>query len=92
MLIAKLYAFRSVLNKEFNSKSDIDLIVKLHSKVLKPEEIGELYWLVNEQLEYIFNRKVDLLLDSKFRNPVFQKEIDETKVLIYENKNQEVFA
>lgn len=37
--IAKLYAFRSVLNKEFYSKSDIDLIVKFHSKLLKPEEI-----------------------------------------------------
>ena len=38
---------------------------------------------LKESLEAIFGKPVDLITDKKFRNPLFQEELDSTKELIY---------
>jgi predicted nucleotidyltransferase len=36
-----------------------------------------------QHLEEIYQRPVDLVTIKKFRNPIFQKEVDSSKTLIY---------
>lgn len=88
--VAELSAFGSVLNSNFTQNSDIDLLVKFDKKGLKPEEIGELYWILNDELELLFKRKVDLIVKKTFRNPIFQQDVDKTKQIIYFRKNKKI--
>jgi len=37
-----------------------------------------------EQLEEIFEREVDLIVDRKFKNPVLRESINRTRIVIYE--------
>lgn len=80
--VKKAYVFGSVLNSNFNENSDIDLIIDFESN-LKPLEKGELWWNLYEELKLLFNKEVDIINESKIKNPYFLKEIKETKKLIY---------
>jgi len=90
--VARLYMFGSAASGTFiNGQSDIDLIVRFEELTLPPEDRGQLYWDLLEALENLFERKVDLLIDKKFTNPYFQKEVEDSKVLIYDrSQSQEV--
>ena len=45
-----------------------------------------------DQLETFFQRKVDLLTDSSIRNPILRKNINQTKVLLYDGSGQKVLS
>lgn len=81
--VTKAYAFGSVCTTQFNSKSDIDLLIDFNTNdaVLG---YAENFWQLEEKLQSILNRKVDLLPAHTLRNPYFIKEIEGTKVLLYE--------
>ncbi len=84
-----LYAFGSSIKEEFDTeKSDIDLLVEIDSK--DPIDRGEKLLSLWDLFEVFFNRKVDLLTDSSIRNPFLKKNIDSTKVLIYDGSGQKV--
>ncbi len=81
--VKRLYIFGSINTDTFDEqKSDIDLIVELNQ--MDPIEKGELLIKLWDRLEELFERKVDLLSNTKVRNPYLQKGIDATKQLIYE--------
>ena len=80
--VLRLYAFGSVLRKDFNKKSDIDLIIELSQE--DPIERGEMMLSLWDKFELLFDRKVDLLSNKPIRNPYLAKEIESTKQLIYE--------
>ena len=89
--VEKLYAFGSSINHRFNEvSSDIDLLVTMD--IDNPLERGEKLMSFWEELENLFNKKVDLLTPSSLKNPVLIKSIDKTKVLIYERSGQKVFV
>ncbi len=84
-----LYAFGSSTNSNFNyEESDIDLLVEIDDK--DPIERGEKLMSLWDGMESFFNRKVDLLTDSSIRNPFLRKNIDSTKVLIYDGSRQKI--
>lgn len=88
--VKKLYAFGSSVSDNFNAKSsDIDLLIDIDED--DPVERGEKLMSIWDKLEELFNRKVDLLTDSSIRNPILRKNIDKTKVLIYDGQRQKVF-
>jgi predicted nucleotidyltransferase len=80
--VKKAYVFGSVLNSSFNENSDIDLIIDFESN-LQPLEKGELWWNLYEDLKKLFNKEVDIINESKIKNPYFLQEINSTKELIY---------
>ncbi len=80
--VKKAYVFGSVLNSNFNENSDIDLIIDFESN-LQPLEKGELWWSLYEDLKKLFNKEVDIINESKIKNPYFLQEINSTKELIY---------
>lgn len=79
--VEKMYLFGSVLNSSFNSKSDIDFLVKF-----KPVELANYfdnYINFKENLEKLFQREVDLLEEQTLKNPILIKSINQSKKLIY---------
>jgi predicted nucleotidyltransferase len=79
--VEKIYLFGSALNTNFNTKSDIDLLVKF-----APIELAEYfdnYINFKENLESLFGNKVDLLEEQALKNPILIKSINQSKKLIY---------
>jgi predicted nucleotidyltransferase len=88
--VNNLYAFGSSVNGNFNeTSSDIDLLVDIDDKdpLLRGQKLLD-FW---DKLEDFFQKKVDLLTYSSLKNPVLKKNIDASKLLIYDGKRQEVY-
>ncbi|MCK4661294.1 MAG: nucleotidyltransferase domain-containing protein [Bacteroidales bacterium] len=81
--VIRLFVFGSVSKGNFDpNTSDLDLIVELDN--LNPTEKGETLMKLWSELEQLFERKVDLLTNRKIRNPYLMKEIENSKLLLYD--------
>ena len=89
--VEKMYLFGSVIREDFDEKtSDIDVIVEIINE--DPLERGQQILDFWNKLEDLFDKKVDLLTNQPIRNPFLKKNIDNTKMLIYDRKNTEVLV
>lgn len=79
--VKSLYAFGSVTREDFNTKSDIDLVVDFDEN--DPFKYTDLYFNLKSKLEEIFRRHVDLLEERAIRNRFFREQLEKTKVKIY---------
>lgn len=87
--VKNLYAFGSSTSDNFDDKtSDIDLLIEIEEN--DPIERGEKLLAIWDKLEEFFHRKVDLLTLSSIKNPVLKKNIEATKILIYDGKRQKI--
>ena len=77
------YLFGSALTPAFNENSDIDLLINFLD-YSNPIEIGQSIWDLEDELEVLIQRKVDLITERSLKNPYFIKELNNTKQLIYE--------
>ena len=80
--VEKAYLFGSALGNQFNSKSDIDFLVKFKSG-LEPLEKGELWWNLHDALRDFLKREIDIVTETSLKNPYFIEELNNTKQLIY---------
>lgn len=80
--VKRLGLFGSVLSQNFSQSSDIDVLVIFDSD--ESIDLFDKYFELKEQLEKIFQREVDLIVDRKFRNPVLRESIDKSRTIIYE--------
>jgi len=80
--VRRLGLFGSAVSRDFSSASDVDVLVVFDSG--ENIDLFETYFVLKEQLEGIFERDVDLLVDKKFKNPVLRESIDRTRVVVYE--------
>ena len=80
--VKRLGLFGSALRGDFSENSDIDVLVIFDSD----EEIDHFdkYFELKENLEEIFKRNVDLVVDRNFKNPVLKESIDKTRTIVYE--------
>ena len=80
--VKRLGLFGSALRDDFSEKSDVDVLVIFDSD----EEIDlfDKYFELKENLEELFKRKVDLVVDKNFKNPVLKEFIDRTRTIVYE--------
>ena len=86
-----MYAFGSSVTDRFDEEtSDIDLLVEIGET--DPIERGEKLISLWDNMETFFDRKVDLLTEASIKNPVLRKNIDRTKILIYDGSGQKVFV
>ena len=86
-----LYAFGSSVSDQFDeTSSDIDLLVEIDED--DPLKRGSKLFSLWDLLEEFFQRKVDLLTDSSIKNPILRKNIDKTKILIYDRNGQKVLV
>ena len=80
--VKRLGLFGSAVSQNFSQDSDVDVLVIFDSD--ENIDLFDKYFELKEQLEQIFKREVDLVVDKKFRNPVLRKSIDRTRIVIYE--------
>ena len=81
--VKKLFVFGSIVKGNFNTNtSDVDLIVEIEN--LPPEQKGEILMKLWTELELLFSRKVDLITNMNLRNPYLKKEIENSKILLYD--------
>ena len=79
--VKTMYAFGSFCTDKFNDNSDIDFLISFDK--LSIEQYTDNYFDLHYKLEYLFNRKIDLLTDKSLSNPYFIKGVEQTKQLIY---------
>lgn len=79
--VRELFAFGSVVSGDYTDGSDLDFIVRFESDAVAGA--FDRFMSFKEELEKLFGRPVDLLSLKRFRNPVFQAEVDRSKVLVY---------
>ena len=88
--VKSLYAFGSAVTDRFDPvNSDIDLLVEIDNS--DPIERGEKLLGLWDKFEAFFNKRIDLLTDSSIKNPILRKNINNTKILIYDGTGQKVF-
>ena len=79
--VKTLYVFGSVLTPNFDTHSDIDLLVDfLDQDAL---QYTSNYFQFKFELEKLFNRKIDLLEERALKNPYFIENINQKKQLLY---------
>ena len=79
--VKELHLFGSALSGNLEDSADIDLLV-----VFEREGFSgafDQFMGLKEDLEKIFGKPVDLITAKKFRNPIFSKELESTKEIIY---------
>jgi predicted nucleotidyltransferase len=69
------------LSSNFNTNSDIDLIVEFNDIDVK--DYADNYFDFKFSLEEIFNRPVDLLEEQAIKNPYFKQVVNQSKELVY---------
>ncbi|MCC5914766.1 MAG: nucleotidyltransferase domain-containing protein [Balneolaceae bacterium] len=79
--VKRLYVFGSAASGHLSDESDLDFLVEFDRQGY--QGAFEQYMGFKQRLETIYQRPVDLVTVKKFRNPLFQKEIDSSKTLIY---------
>ncbi|MBZ9628856.1 nucleotidyltransferase domain-containing protein [Psychroflexus sp. CAK1W] len=79
--VEKMYLFGSALTPDFNTKSDIDFLVKF-----KPIDLADYfdnYIGFKENLKRLFGREIDLIEEQTLKNPILINSINENKELVY---------
>jgi len=84
--VKSLFAFGSVVTERFSDASDIDLVVDIEEK--DPFNYSDKYFDLKFKLIELLGRNIDLLEERAINNPYFKEELDRTKVIVYENQNQ----
>ena len=81
--VKSLAVFGSVLTDRFNDRSDVDLLVDFES--LDPDKFDYVtnFFDLQDSLESLLKRKVDLVVGSSLRNKYFINNVSRTKQVIY---------
>ncbi|MEM6805929.1 MAG: nucleotidyltransferase domain-containing protein, partial [Bacteroidota bacterium] len=85
---SKLWVFGSVLSTAFQKNSDIDFLYDLNHKSLDGKTSIEYFFAFQEEVEHLLGRPIDLVWYPGIRNPYFKEEVDESKILIYEEETE----
>ncbi len=80
--VRRLEVFGSAVSESFDpEKSDLDFVVQFFD--LRPGEYADTYFGLLEKLEELFQRRVDLIMDTAIDNPYFREKIQKTGVLLF---------
>jgi predicted nucleotidyltransferase len=87
--VKHLYFFvAEVTGKVDEIISDFDFVVEIHEK--DPVERKITLLSLSDQLESLFQRKIELLTDSAIKNLSLRKSINASKVLIYDGLSEKM--
>ncbi len=79
--VKTLYAFGSVLTENFNTDSDIDLIVDFAN--IDVADYADNYFDFKFSLQEILKRPIDLLEEKAIKNPYFRQYVNQQRQLVY---------
>ena len=78
--VERLDVFGSVMTEDLGPDSDVDVLVRFDRR---PGRLFARYFDLKEQLERIFNRPVDVVLEDSIRNPYFREAIERSRMNVY---------
>ncbi len=82
--VKRLEVFGSAASGNFNpGSSDIDFLVDYHP--FPGPGKADAYFGLFEDLQQLFDRHIDLVVDRAIENPYFRKSVDASKVPLYES-------
>ena len=79
--VTRLELFGSFAKDSSNPKSDVDLLVSFQEMV--PRDYADAYFGLQEELEELMDRPVDLVELQAIDNPYFLKVIEKERIPIY---------
>ena len=80
--VLRLEVFGSAADGTFQpASSDLDFLVEYQP--LTNGEYVDAYFGLLSDLEDLFDRKIDLVVDHAIRNPYFRKGVDQSRKVIY---------
>ena len=79
--IKNMYLFGSATSEKFKDSSDIDILISFQE--IPYDEYTDNYFELHEELEKLFDRKVDLVTERSLSNPFFKESVEESKQLLY---------
>lgn len=80
--VESLSLFGSAAKNELTKQSDVDFLVRFSSSIALLD-YADNYFNLLEKLKNLFKRKVDLVSEKSLKNPILIKEINDTKVSLY---------
>ncbi|HUF53044.1 MAG TPA: nucleotidyltransferase domain-containing protein [Dehalococcoidia bacterium] len=89
--VERLYIFGSAARGELTAESDIDFQAEMLGREPTGGYADRVFGLW-EDLETLFGRRIDLLTAKEFRNPYFRRQLEATRVLVYERPREEAAA
>ena len=81
--IIEFGVFGSVIRNDFRDDSDVDILVTFAPEV-QPKLLDRLD--MQEEIETLFGRPVDILQKSLLKNPYLRAEVLSSCLMIYDNK------
>lgn len=81
--VKELYVFGSATTDRFNEKSDIDFLYQFDDNKINDYFVN--FFEFKESIESLLKRNVDLIFNDNFKNRIFVKSVQETKVKLYES-------
>jgi predicted nucleotidyltransferase len=82
--VQRLALFGSALRDGFEEQSDLDFLVEFEA--VPSGTYADTYFGLKESLEQLFQRSVDLVVESAIRNPYFRQSIERSKALLFSVK------
>lgn len=80
--VKNLYVFGSILTNEFNERSDIDFLFNFSGEI-DYNNYADNYFSLWEDMKILLGREIDLVDEKTLKNPIFIKEVESTRQLIY---------
>jgi len=81
--VRRIDLFGSATGSGFDpANSDLDFVVAFQDLAL--DQYADAYFGLLEDLHAVFQRPVDLVVDSAIQNPYFRQAVESTRTLIYE--------
>jgi predicted nucleotidyltransferase len=89
--VERLELFGSGARDDFDpGSSDLDFLVTL--KTSTPGEYADDFLGLANALEFLFERKVDLVTERSIRNPYFRQGVNDSRELVYEHRSEKAAA
>ena len=83
--VDRLYLFGSSTDTSvFGNESDIDILVSFRMEEISLEEYTESYFNLESEFGTLLKREIDITTERSLSNPYFIKELEQTKVLIFD--------
>lgn len=79
--VEHLYLFGSAVSGNLTETSDFDILVDF--KPIPTSGYATNFFSLKDELEFILERKVDLITQSSLRNPYFIQSVEQTKQKLY---------
>jgi len=86
--VEELFLFGSILSNDYNSDSDIDMLVSFYTT--DPLAYADNYFNLKFDLESLLQRKIDLVEEKAISNSHFMQQLNMHKIQIYGREGKSV--